>query len=208
MPTETYFNLSKEKQKRVYKAVFDEYSRVPLEEVSVKNIATSADIPRGSFYHYFIDKEEALAFLISETQKQRRFELESIVSSSQLNIYDLIEALFISEINKLKNKEESNRVLLLKQIIKSAKATSIFYNSMIISILHHPMLEKCWNNLLLKVDSKELRKSVFELLFASLKDCILVAIDDESKIDDSINSFKMKMQIISLGVNNMVEKQR
>ncbi|KAB3532169.1 TetR/AcrR family transcriptional regulator [Alkaliphilus serpentinus] len=206
MPTETYFNLNEEKQKRVYRAVFQEYTRVPLEEVSVKNIVNSADIPRGSFYQYFTDKEEALVYLISETRNQSHGELEHITSELQLNIYELMEALFMDEINKLKNKEESARLLLLKQIIKSAKATSIFYNVMTNVILEHPMLEACWNNISSIIDKKDLRKSIIDLLFATLNDCLIVAIEDENKIDVSINTFKLKIEIIQLGVNNLVKK--
>ncbi|MTI69683.1 MAG: TetR/AcrR family transcriptional regulator [Firmicutes bacterium] len=206
MPTKTYFNLNEEKQKRVYRAVFDEYSRVPLEEVSVKNIVNSADIPRGSFYQYFIDKEKALIYLISETQNRGHEELVHTTSQQQLNIYELMETLFMREINKLKNKEESARVLLLKQIIKSAKATSIFYNVMANVIFEHPIFEECWNNMMLKVDSKDLKKNIFDLLFATLKDCLIMAIEDEGKIDVSINNFKLKIEIIHLGVDNLVRK--
>ncbi|MTI65665.1 MAG: TetR/AcrR family transcriptional regulator [Firmicutes bacterium] len=204
MPTKTYFNLDEEKQKRVYRAVFKEYTRVPLEEVSVKNIVSSADIPRGSFYNYFIDKEEALSYLISEIRTKGHKELEDSTSELQLNIYELMETLFMGEINKLKNKEESDRLLLLKQIIKSAKATSMFYNIMTKAILENSILEKCWDNMDLSVDSKDLRKSIVDLLFATLRDSIILAIEDENNIAFSINSFKLKIKIIKSGVNNLI----
>ncbi|MBM7614148.1 TetR/AcrR family transcriptional regulator [Alkaliphilus hydrothermalis] len=205
MPTKTYFNLKEDKQKLVYRAVFDEFTRVPLEEVSVKNIVTSADIPRGSFYQYFNDKEEALVYLITETKNQGHEELGQSNNEMQLDIFEFMERVFVSEINKIKNKELSDRLRLLKQIVKSPKATSVFYSVMSGSRLDHPVLEKCWKNMGMsdKVDLQEIKTSIFDLVFATLKDCLILAIDSEEGIDASINQFKLKMNIIKLGVNQL-----
>ena len=53
MPTSTYYNLSADKKERIEKAVKKEFARVPLIDMSVKNIVTDAKIARGSFYQYF-----------------------------------------------------------------------------------------------------------------------------------------------------------
>lgn len=58
MPTETFFNLPKEKQERIINAARQEFSRVSLNEASIANIIKAAGIPRGSFYQYFEDKED------------------------------------------------------------------------------------------------------------------------------------------------------
>ena len=52
MPTQTFFHLPKEKQKRLIEAARIEFSRVPLKEASIANIVKLADIPRGSFDQY------------------------------------------------------------------------------------------------------------------------------------------------------------
>lgn len=43
-----------------------EFSRVPLYGASISNIVKSANIPRGSFYQYFEDKEDAFFFLLND----------------------------------------------------------------------------------------------------------------------------------------------
>ena len=48
MPTNTYYNLSEEKKIRIEEAVKKEFARVPLIDMSVKNIVTGAKIARGS----------------------------------------------------------------------------------------------------------------------------------------------------------------
>ena len=46
MPTQTFFHLPKEKQKRLIEAARIEFSRVPLKEASIANIVKLADIPK------------------------------------------------------------------------------------------------------------------------------------------------------------------
>jgi len=53
MPTETFFNLPKEKQRRILDAAKKEFSRTSLKEASIANVIKDAEIPRGSFYQYF-----------------------------------------------------------------------------------------------------------------------------------------------------------
>lgn len=62
MPTETFFNLPKEKQKRILDAAAQEFSRVGLSEASIAKVIKEAAISRGSFYQYFTDKEDLYYF--------------------------------------------------------------------------------------------------------------------------------------------------
>lgn len=64
MPTERFLNLPEEKRLRVYQAAFDELSRVPYDELSINQIIRKADIPRGSFYQYFENKEDLLVYMM------------------------------------------------------------------------------------------------------------------------------------------------
>jgi len=70
MPTRTFFNLSQEKQQRLLEAARLEFSRVPLYEASISKIIANADIPRGSFYQYFNDKEDLYYYYADYLRKQ------------------------------------------------------------------------------------------------------------------------------------------
>ncbi len=205
MPSETFLKLSEDKKDRVFKSVFDEYTRVPLEAVSVKNIVNAAGIPRGSFYQYFTDKEGALKYLISETSEQGHSGFAKVADREELDIYQLVNAVFKNEIEKLLKREVSARVMLLNQIIKSARATSLFYSVMAQTLLSHPVLALCWENMDLPSSSENLKKSIFDLLFSTLKDCMRQAIEDESKIDKAVQEFDLKMKIVRAGVAGLVE---
>ena len=66
MPTDTFLNLPKEKQARIIEAARIEFSRASLKEASIANVIKIAEIPRGSFYQYFEDKEDAIKYIIQK----------------------------------------------------------------------------------------------------------------------------------------------
>ena len=200
MITETFLNLNEEKQTKIYQALFNEYCQFPLEEVSVKNIVTKANIPRGSFYQYFTNKEGALIYLIKKNQQTDENFFEDINS---LSIYKLIESIFYNEINNIKSHQKSDRLLLLKQIVKSTKATSIFYNVLKDEFLNNTVFEICWNNTASHIDSIDIKISTLDLLFSTFKESLVLAIEDDSNVDDSIRKFNIKVNIIKNGINNI-----
>lgn len=89
MPTRTFFNLSQEKQQRLLEAARLEFSRVPLHEASISKIIASADIPRGSFYQYFNDKEDLYYYYADYLRKQGQ---NSLLSNLQAVDGDLFAA--------------------------------------------------------------------------------------------------------------------
>lgn len=90
MPKLTFFNLTDEKRQQLMEAVEKEFSRVPLANASISNIVKSANIPRGSFYQYFEDKEDAYFFLLN---KQVRKSKEAFIDCLEKNNGDLFESM-------------------------------------------------------------------------------------------------------------------
>ncbi|MBM7553769.1 TetR/AcrR family transcriptional regulator [Thalassobacillus pellis] len=71
MPKQTFFNLKEEKKRKLIEAAREEFSRVSLYDASITNILKTAGIPRGSFYQYFEDKEDAFFYLLNEHAEER-----------------------------------------------------------------------------------------------------------------------------------------
>jgi AcrR family transcriptional regulator len=75
MPTDTFFHLPSDKQKRILNAAKKEFSRVPLKDASIANIIKDAEIPRGSFYQYFENKEDLYYYYFHTLKKNSQRDL-------------------------------------------------------------------------------------------------------------------------------------
>lgn len=71
MPTQTFFNLPEEKQRRILDAAIKEFSQRGVEEGNLANIIRDAGISRGSLYQYFDSKAELYAYLFTKLRNER-----------------------------------------------------------------------------------------------------------------------------------------
>lgn len=79
MAKQTFFNLETEKKEKILNALKKEFSRAPLKDALVSNIIKDAKIPRGSFYQYFDDIEDAYYYLVSEySNKIKKYLLDEL----------------------------------------------------------------------------------------------------------------------------------
>lgn len=109
MAKETFFNLDKEKQDRIFQVLKYEFESKPFNEVTVKTIVERLSIARGSFYQYFDDLEDAyFTILTKETTDIHTLFLSLFQESSYklaktLNSYgrQVAEIIFDSKIYKL-----------------------------------------------------------------------------------------------------------
>ncbi len=58
MPSQTFYNLPKEKQEKIMSASIHEMGIHTFEHLNIANIVRASEISRGSFYQYFCDKED------------------------------------------------------------------------------------------------------------------------------------------------------
>ena len=87
MPTNTFFRLPEEKRTRFMDAAWQEFTRVPFSEVSINKIIQNAHIPRGSFYQYFVDKEDLFHYLFSDLGDYFSGELRRILNETQGDLF-------------------------------------------------------------------------------------------------------------------------
>lgn len=102
MPKETFLKLSVEKKQKVLNAAKREFARVPIEQVSIKNIVENAEIARGSFYQYFESKEDLLAYILKENAdeidtkiKNKIYETKGNIFDAYIELYDLMVKKFV-----------------------------------------------------------------------------------------------------------------
>lgn len=70
MPSQTFLNLDSKKQQKLLDAAMMEFSTVRYTEASVNHIIQQAGIPRGSFYMYFVDKDDLFGYLLELNKKK------------------------------------------------------------------------------------------------------------------------------------------
>lgn len=65
MPKDTFFNLDEIKRQRIVDAAIEEFSRLHYDKVTINGIVKNAEIPKGSFYQYFENKDDLYIYLFT-----------------------------------------------------------------------------------------------------------------------------------------------
>ncbi len=102
MPSNTFLNLSKEKQEKIIQCALTEFSDNPFSEVSINKIVKNSEISRGSFYTYFADKYDLLVYLLDlfkDKMRNKMFELnqgfqgdlKSLIVGTHQHIFELYQ---------------------------------------------------------------------------------------------------------------------
>ena len=125
MPKNTFFNLPEDKKQTLMGAVRQEFSRVPLHQASITNIVKSANIPRGSFYQYFEDKEDAFFFLLNKHVEEKKSHFISILRKNNGDLFDTMTEFFRFVLTEEENVHFLKNIFLnMTHRIESAYARS------------------------------------------------------------------------------------
>lgn len=110
MPTTTFLNLPKNKQKKIIEASLKEFGRVLLSDASINKIIKDADISRGSFYNYFKDINDLYIYSLNSYKEKFIKEFEKAIETAKGDlietakiIYDKIIYYCTTEKNIFKN---------------------------------------------------------------------------------------------------------
>ena len=105
MPTQTFFNLPKEKRKVLIDAAFKEFSRASLADASIANIIKEACIPRGSFYQYFEDKADIFFYILEEYNKHNREKVLLLLKENDGDIFIAFNEFFKMMLERFQHHE-------------------------------------------------------------------------------------------------------
>ena len=122
MPKSTFYNLKKEKREKIEEALKKEFSENIFEKASVSNIIEKAGIPRGSFYQYFEDKEDALKYIIKKFLDNVKKEIKTLLTKNDGDIFDTTLDLYCFLVDRNYNETE---VKLFQNIINKLRSENI-----------------------------------------------------------------------------------
>jgi len=80
MPKPTFFNLEQDKQDKIINAAIFEFADSPFSKVTIDKIVNRADIPKGSFYQYFVNKEDLYKHLYRVLSGDKAGKLKAYLS--------------------------------------------------------------------------------------------------------------------------------
>ncbi len=193
MPTKTFFNLKEDKRKRVETALIHEFGKGSFEQASITNIVNEAKIPRGSFYQYFVDKEDAVTYLIHkfillEHQKiyEALIEKNGDIFETALRIYDyrtkdtilnfdiglarnILEELRRNNINIFENKdilkkEESLTKYINKDSLKINSEEDLYYFIRILTAIVRSVTVEVFSERISKEEGRKMLEKELEII--------------------------------------------
>ncbi|MEI5908075.1 helix-turn-helix domain-containing protein [Bacillus spongiae] len=200
MPSDTFFKLKEMKQQKIYDAAIKEFCRVPYEEVSIKNIVTTASIARGSFYQYFADKEDLFIYITHTIRGDMQ-----IVKSSQMDFFEFFISLAKEELMKINAHQDdlSDKAKVLHNIAKSPIAIMIFDREMEKEVKNNSVFKKLVEKSYGTVFSKSEMNALMDLISQTMRSTILPVITKTKTVEEAMKDLTIKLNFIKKGVENI-----
>lgn len=204
MPKETFLNLSKEKQQKVINAAKKEFARVPIENVSIKNIVEEADIARGSFYQYFESKEDLLIYILKENSEELNNKLRNKVKETNGNIFELYIFLYDSMIEEFTDNSDQE---LFRQIFINLKSSDENVFDLIKKTKPQDIIEyyEQIDKTKLNIRSHEDLVVICDMLNAITRRAVIKNFKDKSK-EDCRKIFLQEIEYLKHGIEKKEEK--
>lgn len=200
MPKLTFFNLPDHKRKTLIEAAEKEFTRVPLFEASIANIIKMANIPRGSFYQYFEDKEDLYFYLLDNKLKESKEVFIMLIKKHNGDIIEAAMEMYYRFLVEIPDEEERN---FLKNAFLYAtyKVEKSFMN--IFNFMGDPV---CSNEIIDLIDKQKFNLKENEEFFDLLQIIRAVALQNfiekiskKMSDDEAIKQFKCKIDLIKYG---------
>ena len=106
MPTERFYRLPESKRQAIREAALKEFARVPFDKASINQIIRNADISRGSFYTYFVDKQDMVEFLLKDTFEEMQRLCKEELDSNGGDYFAMVERMFEYFVEELRKNQD------------------------------------------------------------------------------------------------------
>lgn len=199
MPSETFFRLPEEKRNRFLNAAWDEFARVRFGDVSINQIIKKAGIPRGSFYQYFIDKEDLFLYLLDGVRAHVRELYRAALAKAEGDIFQAQLACFdgLTSFQELEREPVLGRCVLF---LRNNQGVDI--QKLVPGRPWRMLLDGLWDQLDLTAfrrRDKEYLYNVFTLLMAALGSAFMDALCHLEERDACRAALVLRLEIIRGG---------
>ncbi len=196
MAKQTFLNLPDEKKENIIRALKKEFSKSALKDALVSNIIRDAKIPRGSFYQYFNDIEDAYYFLVEEySRKIKKYLLEELVKNSGDIVlsYRKLYRYILSMIEDEENKEYFEKLFLNMSYDVQNMFTPNFNDGLNMIVMHVDVSK-------LNIASKFGLGYILDIIESTMMNNIIKSYKRNLSKEKNIEVFEKELSLICLGI--------
>lgn len=212
MPKKTFFHLPEEKQCRLLEAASIEFSIRPLKEASIANIVKLAEIPRGSFYQYFEDKEDLYYYYFELLRQDSKKNIEKAIQEAKGDLFEGMDVYFSKMIFEVLTGEHASfyKNLFMNMDYRATSRVSPIFSTN--DEKGKKRQKKCSGHKIYEqIDRTKLTihdENEFKMLMQMLMNIVFSSIiegyrqreeDSESNIEQNIDNFKTKLNWLKNG---------
>lgn len=197
VPKETYFHLKEEKREKIEKALEKEFARVSFEKASISNIIEDAQIPRGSFYQYFEDKEDAIRYIV---QKYIMLEHKMIYEALEKTKGDIFHMAILAFEYIVKNATQKKEMNLYKNIMKEIKRNNINIFDENKEHIKIQQIKNMVDTSNLNLQNEKDLKYMMKLLISIIRTTGIEVIDNKISVEQGKLDLEEQLEILKRGM--------
>ena len=204
MPKATFIHLKPHKKEKLMDAMTKELSIHTFEHLSIANIVRDADIPRGSFYQYFENKEDLYQYYFEYIASLKMAYFKDLFTTDSFTFFERIESLFKQ--GMVFKKAYPSLVLVAKKMYESD-----YYKALLIKGGWENRVVDTYKDWIIKDQSRGIiRNTIDPQMLAELIHEMTTSISVDSfiyeKYDESIWEHKLDemLDILKKGILNHV----
>lgn len=191
MPKETFYHLSVEKREKVEKALEKELGRTTFEKASISKIIEEANIPRGSFYQYFEDKEDAIKYVMEKYILLEKETVKKILKETEGNIFETSLKIFDYITTKIHGNLKAN---FYKNMMRELKNNNInIFDDM-------EETEELIDTTILKIEEPGELKHMMKIIIAVTRTASMKANTGMLSIEEAKSELKKEIEILKRGM--------
>lgn len=197
MPKETFFHLKPEKREKIENALIHEFSKGTFEEASISNIILEAKIPRGSFYQYFEDKEDAIKYVIQKFATIEHKNIYNFLKQTQGDIFET--SLKIYDYMVEKSIQNSN-ITLVKNILQELRKNNINIFDNDYGTQYKQQMNQIINKEILNIEKEEELKYIMKILTIVTRTAAVEVISKKISQEEGRRELVEQLQILKKGM--------
>ena len=197
MPKDTFFHLKEEKREKIEKALINEFSKGSFEKASISNIVAEAKIPRGSFYQYFENKEDAIKYVVYKYSKIEKNKLSDLLEETNGNIFEATLKIYDYMVEKATDNE---KLKLITNILQELRKNNISIFDRQEDIKEKEIINKKINHELLKIKEPDDLEYIMKILGTITRNIAIETVKGKVTKEEGRYDLKREIEILKKGM--------